>query len=132
MSEQRGAGAASGAASGAGVWRQREIKERKRARDRSRERMAAAATITTPQLVDKSGAQSAIWNYFGLKTNEDGEAINSDAPLCKRCYKTCVAKGGNTSNLAKHLKDKHPDLHKEFRERQVVTYIPMKKSHIQC
>jgi len=78
--------------------------------------MAAAATFTTLQLVDKPGAPSATWNYFGFKTNEHGEAVNTVAPLCKRCYKTCLAKGGNTSNLAKHLKDKHPDLHKEFRE----------------
>ena len=90
--------------------------------------MAAAATSNTPQLVDKLGAPSAIWNYFGFKTNEHGEAINTEAPLCKRCYKTCLAKGGNSSNLAKHLKDKLPDLHKEFREQQVITYIPMKKA----
>ena len=72
--------------------------------------MAAAATSTTPQLVDKPGAGSAIWNYFGFKTNKHGEAINTEAALCKRCYKTCPAKGGNTFNLAKQLKDKHPDL----------------------
>ncbi len=38
----------------------------------------AAATVTTPQLVDKPGVRSAIWHYFGLKTNEHGEAINAD------------------------------------------------------
>ena len=43
-----------------------------------KERMAAAATSTTPQLVDKPGAQSAIWSYFGFKTNEHGEAINTE------------------------------------------------------
>ena len=63
--------------------------------------MAAAATVTTPQLVDKPGARSAIWQYFGLKTNEQGEAINADAPLCKRCFKTCMAKGGNTLFILK-------------------------------
>ena len=31
--------------------------------------MAAAATFTTPQLVEKPGAQSATWNYFGFGTN---------------------------------------------------------------
>ena len=81
--------------------------------------MAAAATYNTPQLVDKPGVRRAIWNYFGFKTNEHGEAINTEASLCKWCYKTCLTTGGNTSNLAKHLKDKHPDLRKEFQKKKI-------------
>ena len=62
----------------------------------------------------------------------DSEAINTEAPLCKRCYKTCLAKGENTSNLAKHLKDKPPDLQKEFREGHGNNLYTHEKSDIQC
>lgn len=34
---------------------------------------------------------------------------------CANGVKTCLSKGGNTSNWAKHLVDKHLDLHTEFR-----------------
>ena len=57
---------------------ERDKAEKERERDRIRERMSAAATSTTPQLVDKPGGRSAIWNYFGFKTNEHGEAINTE------------------------------------------------------
>lgn len=82
--------------------------------------MAAAAQ--KPLLVEKVGARSNVWKYFGFKPNDKGEPSNPEAPQCKRCYKTCLAKGGNTSNLSKHLKDNHADLFQEFnKERQVIT-----------
>ncbi|XP_066568488.1 GTPase IMAP family member 4 isoform X2 [Amia ocellicauda] len=75
--------------------------------------MAAAA----PKLVDKEGARSEIWHFFGFQAAESGGPRHS-APLCRRCFKACTAKGGNTSNLAKHLSDKHPELFKRFKARQ--------------
>ena len=38
------------------------------------------------------------------------------------------ANGVTKHDWPKQLKDKHPDLHKEVRERQVITYIPVKKA----
>ena len=50
-----------------------------------------------------------------FEADERGAIINPQKPLCKRCYRGLQTKGGNTSNLAKHLKDRHPDLFKEFK-----------------
>src|SRR4029434_1036244 len=35
-----------------------------------------------------------------------------------KCFQGTLAKGGNTSNMAKHLSDRHPNF-SEFKERQV-------------
>jgi len=77
------------------------------------------ANSTRPQLINKEGSRSEIWHYFAYRGNEKCEATDVNAPLCKRCLKSCVETGGNTSNLAKHLSLVHPDLFKEFRDRQV-------------
>uniref|UniRef100_A0A672RI62 BED-type domain-containing protein n=1 Tax=Sinocyclocheilus grahami TaxID=75366 RepID=A0A672RI62_SINGR len=69
-----------------------------------------------PALVDKEHSRSAIWKYFGYETNEHGKPKDTSKPICKSCYRAVLTKGANTSNLAKHLKDRHPDLYKEFRE----------------
>uniref|UniRef100_A0A671SCA6 BED-type domain-containing protein n=1 Tax=Sinocyclocheilus anshuiensis TaxID=1608454 RepID=A0A671SCA6_9TELE len=61
-------------------------------------------------------SRSAIWKYFGYETNEHGKPKDTSKPICKSCYRAVLTKGANTSNLAKHLKDRHPDLYKEFRE----------------
>uniref|UniRef100_A0A3B4U3F6 BED-type domain-containing protein n=1 Tax=Seriola dumerili TaxID=41447 RepID=A0A3B4U3F6_SERDU len=79
------------------------------------------AAAEKPVLVDKMGARSTVWKYFGFKPNDKGQPLNLEAPQCKRCYKVCLAKGGKTSNLSKHLKDNHADLFKDFsQERQVI------------
>lgn len=57
--------------------------------------------------MNKPGAHRVFWNYVGFKTNEHAGAANTAA---------------NTSNFAKHFMDKHPDLRKESREPQVITY----------
>ena len=46
---------------------------------------------------------SEIRHYFSYKSNGKSKGTDLNAPLCKRCFKSCVATGGNTSNLAKHL-----------------------------
>ena len=80
--------------------------------------MAAAATFTTPQLVDKPGARHAMWKYFGFKTMS---TVKSLTP------KHHCANGVTKHDWTKQLKDKHPDLHKEVRERQVIN-LPAKKA----
>ena len=57
------------------------------------------ATGAGLELVNKFGGRSDIWKYFGFEPNEEGEPKNPDAPVCKKCLKTCTAKAGNTSNL---------------------------------
>ncbi len=78
-------------------------------------KMASAAPLR-PALVDKEHSRSAIWKYFGYEANEHGKPKDTSKPICKSCYRAVLTKGANTSNIAKHLKDRHPDLYKEFRE----------------
>jgi hypothetical protein len=51
--------------------------------------------------VQKSRLHSPIWQYFGVKTNEDDNAKQT----CKLCLKKVSAAGRNTSNLQRHLYD---------------------------
>ncbi|XP_057709649.1 E3 SUMO-protein ligase ZBED1-like [Corythoichthys intestinalis] len=71
-----------------------------------------------PRLVEKEDARSEIWRYFAYRADEEGNAADTSKPVCKRCHNATHAKGSNTSNLAKHLADNHPDLYQEFKERQ--------------
>ena len=66
-------------------------------------------------LVKKKNAKSIVWDYFGLEAEEDGTVSkqNESRPVCRKCYKRILCKGGNTSNLFSHLRDKHPVLFKE-------------------
>ena len=61
-----------------------------------------------------------VWDYFGLKTNDNGSIIVSEEqrPVCRTCYKSISVKGGNTTNLMAHLKEHHPELYVEALESQ--------------
>uniref|UniRef100_A0A671QLV8 HAT C-terminal dimerisation domain-containing protein n=1 Tax=Sinocyclocheilus anshuiensis TaxID=1608454 RepID=A0A671QLV8_9TELE len=59
----------------------------------------ASVAPPRPALVDKEHSRSPK---------------DTSKPICKSCYRAVLTKGANTSNLAKHLKDRHPDLYKEF------------------
>ena len=37
-------------------------------------------------LVDKKHTNSAVWNFFGLKTADDGTLLE-DKPICRVCNK---------------------------------------------
>lgn len=67
------------------------------------------------RLVKKPNTKSIVWNYFGLKANENNIPLpeEEEKPVCRTCKKGVPAKGGNTSNLLTHLRDHHPDLHAE-------------------
>ena len=56
-----------------------------------------------------------VWNYFGLRVNENGVVLQEmeDEPVCRTCKKSVRAKSGNTSNLLAHLWDHHADLYAE-------------------
>ncbi len=58
---------------------------------------------TRPKLINKESGRSEIWHYFAYKSDEKCEPTDLNAPVCKRCYKSCAVMGGNTSNLSKHL-----------------------------
>ena len=74
-------------------------------------KMAAAATAL-PRLPKKKNGNSHVWKYFA---DDQGLIIDSQKTILKRCQRAFQMKGGNTSNLRKQLKDRHPDLFKEFK-----------------
>ena len=43
---------------------------------------------------------------------------------CKRCFRSVMTKGASTTNLAKHVVDRHADLFREFRELQISDRYP--------
>ncbi len=59
----------------------------------------ASAAPPQPALVDKEHSRSAIWKYFGYKTNEHGKPKDTSKPICKSCYRAVLTKGANTSNI---------------------------------
>lgn len=63
---------------------------------------------------DEEG-KSQIWKYFAFEADDHSVIISVLKPICKRCYLSFQMKGGNTSNLAEHLKDRHHILLKEFK-----------------
>ena len=73
---------------------------------------------SSQSLVRKPQAISVVWDYFGLKTNQNGTVIVTEEqkPVCRTCHKSAPAKGGNTSNLMAHLKEHHPELYVEAKK----------------
>ena len=55
-------------------------------------------------LVKKKGTTSYVWNFFGIKKDDD---IDKDSAICRICQKLILARGGNTSNLSSHLRNHH-------------------------
>ena len=59
--------------------------------------------------------RSEIWNYFSISVSDEKKAV------CHECQEN-VARGGdksnpfNTSNLRKHLRNRHPDKLRELEE----------------
>ena len=77
----------------------------------------AGALADRPRLVlKKIYVRNKIWKYFGYEADCEGKPIDTQRPVCKTCFKATQAKGGNTSNMAKHLSDRHPKLFREFKE----------------
>ena len=68
-----------------------------------------------PATLVKKNTKSVVWVYFGLTADEKGVPVPSEEhrPVCRMCKKAVMCKGGNTTNLFAHLRDAHPELHKE-------------------
>ncbi len=54
-------------------------------------------------LVQKKGAHSTVWNFFGYKSQDDAQRV----VICKQCFGIVAAPQGNTTNLYNHLKRHH-------------------------
>lgn len=71
-------------------------------------------------LVKKTNSSSVIWTFFGFNPDSNGFPIENGKPKCRTCYKPICCKFGNTSNLFKHLKDRHPSLYGKAQVQQYV------------
>ena len=67
------------------------------------------------KIVKKKNCKSPVWIHFGLRADDRGIMIESEkeSPICRVCGGSVPAKGGNTTNLYRHLKDHHTDLYTE-------------------
>ena len=56
-----------------------------------------------------------MWDYLGLKAGSDGRVVSSESqvPVCRLCGMSVPARGGNTTNLLTHLRDRHRDVYAE-------------------
>ena len=62
-----------------------------------------ATGSTVEELVPERGATSVVWKWFGYKRSD----VQQTTVICEKCKKTVPTKGGNTTNLFHHLKQKH-------------------------
>ncbi|XP_022533222.2 uncharacterized protein LOC103043043 isoform X3 [Astyanax mexicanus] len=58
---------------------------------------------------------SPVWEYFGYLKDTEGLVVSDGFPICKMCQKKVASKGGNTTNMFKHLKDYHRSVYDEIR-----------------
>ncbi|XP_072552290.1 uncharacterized protein [Salminus brasiliensis] len=58
---------------------------------------------------------SPVWEYFGYLKDTEGLVVSDGFPICKMCQKKVASKGGNTTNMFKHLKDYHRTIYDEIR-----------------
>ncbi|XP_042592302.1 E3 SUMO-protein ligase ZBED1-like [Cyprinus carpio] len=72
--------------------------------------------------------RSEIWNYFGFLPDETGKPIDDGKPICRECLQRIQAKGGNTSNLIKHLWT-HPSSFAEYTKNQNHAALTGAQSH---
>ncbi len=77
---------------------------------------AAAGGPDQPVLIENDKAKSLVWKYFAYEANDEGKPKDVNKPLCKQCLKAVATKCSSTSNLAKHLKDRHPGLYGELQQ----------------
>ena len=76
---------------------------------------SSVESLGTVGLVSKPKTSSAVWNYYGIKTDSSGNPLvdELEKSVCKLCEKSVPAKGSNTSNLLKHLESSHPEAYSE-------------------
>ena len=56
-----------------------------------------SAPADHPRHVEKAEARSEIWKYFTYVADSKGKPTDTTMPVCKRCFKSEMTKGANTS-----------------------------------
>ena len=64
-------------------------------------------------MTEKKNTRSVVWEHFRLKSMTEGglKKEEKDRPVCVHCSKDVGTKGGNTTNLFTHLREKHPSVY---------------------
>ncbi|XP_063075257.1 histone H3.v1 isoform X2 [Engraulis encrasicolus] len=62
--------------------------------------------------------KSEVWEFFGYRKDATGRLVEDRHPICKTCGRRIAAKGGNTTNLMSHLRDRHPELFRRMKCKQ--------------
>ena len=57
------------------------------------------------QMCVVAGANSTVWNFFGLRRDTNGKAVDDGTAFCMSCNKAVIAGSGNISNLRSHLEN---------------------------
>ena len=69
-------------------------------------------------IVPKKRVVSPVWDYFGLRADDEGKVIDDGVTVCWRCNSNVRASGGNTSNLLSHLRTHHPSQYTQVLQAQ--------------
>ncbi|XP_062377667.1 uncharacterized protein LOC134066362 isoform X2 [Sardina pilchardus] len=72
--------------------------------------------IVVQEIFRPTNRKSAVWAFFGLKKDANGQLHG--LPICNTCKSEIKAKGGNTTNLMNHLRDKHKQLYRQLKLKQ--------------
>ncbi len=77
-------------------------------------------------LVQKKGAHSTVWNFFGFKSQDDAQRV----VICKQCFGIVAAPQGNTTNLYNHLKRHHRIQYElAMKDKGATPQIPVARPH---
>ena len=52
----------------------------------------ATSEVPEERYIAKPGAKSTVWNFFGLRRDTNGKAMDDGTAFCKSCNKGVVAK----------------------------------------
>ena len=69
-------------------------------------------------IVSKKRVVSPVWDYFGLRADNEGKVMDDGVAFCRRCNSNVCASGGNTSNLLSHLRTHHPSQYTQVLQAQ--------------
>ena len=62
--------------------------------------------------------KSVVWNFFRVKSDNDGRLSNTNKPISCKCLEPVTANYGNTSNLFNHLRCKHPLIYAQVHDKK--------------
>ena len=75
---------------------------------------ASGNEVAVGTLLPKLGTKSSIWCYFGLR-EDGGKAVDDGKVVCRLCYRSVMAKSGNTSNIMAHIRNNQKAIYSQLK-----------------